>query len=100
MMPIAFRMLPADKFPLTIEFIGQNSLKTHHTIRVERPAGLVSVRIPSLNHVGEPVVSVVWSPQGEPAVGWPDGRPPAEAEATPIYEELLDRMRKAAAGHS
>lgn len=91
--PIAFHLLPPDRFPFDVEFIGQHTCQTHHTIHVEKPAGLRALWIPSLTHHGEPIVVVIWYPEGPPVVEWPAGEPP-DADTEPIYRDLVEKMQE------
>ena len=94
---LAFYSLPPERFPFTIELIGQRTLRVHHSIHVTKPAGLASVRIPSAGHLDEPWVMVSWYPGLLPVVTWPDCEP-CEDVTTPIYDYLVKRMRDAETG--
>jgi hypothetical protein len=92
-LPVAFHNLPADHFPFVIEFIGLHSRVQHETITVDGPG---AVRIPGMAEAGEPIATVLWFPNEEPLVTVPDDTPPEEL---PIYHQLLEEMRNAAANH-
>lgn len=57
----AFRDLPADAFPFTVEFIARNTGEVVHSIHVDGPGALV---VPALAGKHGPIDVRVVSPQG------------------------------------
>lgn len=87
-------LLSPNQFPITIQLIGEHTRRVHELIHIERPAGLAALKVPNMEHHGEPIVTVVSAAVGPPVVVSPDGMV-GTVETTPIYEDLIEEMRNA-----